>query len=823
MRGLATDILGKAMRDGSRPLYRLALADSAAVNGVLLPREAAIDAIESVISPARIADDTTATAHRSKSRMEGRGDSTFLTAPARGKESDLPNALGTAGSAAESQAALLMRIGWSANGEGIREVSVAGNVKSEDQATALATIEAGSGSSGSVVYRQSSGPNLFATAVTSGTNKSFVHEPVFRDPYIGRLTRKVAKENLDCELVNGLSDAVLVNYQQYSNSTPQPGLFLLDESWQRIVYGEDGYYWAKSWGNSDPNPQKNLQIPVGLVADGGNFSAHDWKVNMYVAECGDPPRVLRLIYDFQSHGFTFSDSLSLTSDALGPVDDCDLDDNGTPGDPADDMLWVLDGTHDRLLQFSCFGPKGIQRTFDIPYGGGPGQVRAPRRIAMGRTLTGNSDEIFVMDGPGRVLRFLIGSSQLTYEDQYVVNGSTFGGNNGFEDIAVDAYNQLYIATTYPATIRKLSPQLQQLAIFDHPGFGPEDLDMPRVVCVPRPTAGISGYADLLIGEEWTDRTGGQAFAIGIDATWLGYNVRPTSPNTAQLIYTASDPHYLSLAAWRWDDVAKVWVFYTEQAYGLKYSGQSDDVYFGTPYEECPTLTSYKLRLITQSTYERGPGLPRYADTMEAVVNLGDRKLSVIEPLHIGSPCVYYYPRYYAKLKAAPAPCSGGLTYTWYSMYSGYWGDLVFFNGGVPCTTLTGPMDSVEFQITPLPAGGSAAGQSLAGGELPLPTIFVDFHDGGGHRLISDVSLHFCDCAECPWFSDPNQDCVTDVFDVIMLIDIVFRGWPPVSDPSCPVPRGDLYCDGFIDVMDIITMIDVVFSGAPILCDPCLIP
>lgn len=125
-------------------------------------------------------------------------------------------------------------------------------------------------------------PSVASPSTTSGN--SFIHIPIFQNPHIDRLSQTISIQYVDCRLFESISDAALVNYQQSSTSPVQPGLFILDGSWNRIVYAEDGYNCVKSWGDSDPNPRLNLQIPVALVSDCGNFASEDWKVNMYVAE-----------------------------------------------------------------------------------------------------------------------------------------------------------------------------------------------------------------------------------------------------------------------------------------------------------------------------------------------------------------------------------------------------------------------------------------------------------------------------------------------------------------------------------------------------------
>lgn len=72
----------------------------------------------------------------------------------------------------------------------------------------------------------------------------------------------------------------------------------------------------------------------------------------------------------------------------------------------------------------------------------------------------------------------------------------------------------------------------------------------------------------------------------------------------------------------------------------------------------------------------------------------------------------------------------------------------------------------------------------------------------------------CDC-----HADPMCDGFHDVLDVVLAIDVAFRGHVPFRDASCPrhgsdiAGRSDVDCSGTTDIADVVRMIDVVFRGA----------
>jgi hypothetical protein len=93
-------------------------------------------------------------------------------------------------------------------------------------------------------------------------------------------------------------------------------------------------------------------------------------------------------------------------------------------------------------------------------------------------------------------------------------------------------------------------------------------------------------------------------------------------------------------------------------------------------------------------------------------------------------------------------------------------------------------------------------------------------DGGSPTGWDFATVKYTPCA-CDWArGDVEQDGVIDVFDVILLIQISFIGYPiPDPDPLCPNDVSDVNCDGPTDVFDVLNLIDIAFRGA-IACDPC---
>ena len=93
-----------------------------------------------------------------------------------------------------------------------------------------------------------------------------------------------------------------------------------------------------------------------------------------------------------------------------------------------------------------------------------------------------------------------------------------------------------------------------------------------------------------------------------------------------------------------------------------------------------------------------------------------------------------------------------------------------------------------------------------------------------------TSCDFCtgeiECV-CPCHADPQCDGVTNVLDVVTVVNVAFRGALAVIDPSCPEHdpggRTDVDCSGVTDVLDVVKTVNVAFRGADpvnMFCYPC---
>ena len=89
-------------------------------------------------------------------------------------------------------------------------------------------------------------------------------------------------------------------------------------------------------------------------------------------------------------------------------------------------------------------------------------------------------------------------------------------------------------------------------------------------------------------------------------------------------------------------------------------------------------------------------------------------------------------------------------------------------------------------------------------------LTIDFCPAGGfcqERLQFEVWHRYFKGDLC---GGPNRtpDCMVDVFDVVCLVDYIFRGGPLPNPPE----NADINCDEVNNVLDIVTLVDFVFRN-----------
>ncbi len=121
-------------------------------------------------------------------------------------------------------------------------------------------------------------------------------------------------------------------------------------------------------------------------------------------------------------------------------------------------------------------------------------------------------------------------------------------------------------------------------------------------------------------------------------------------------------------------------------------------------------------------------------------------------------------------------------------------------------------------------GGQVSGD-WSDGQIEFLTSFDT--DADGVYDYSDNCIGWANPTQepgCVHHGDPQANDVIDIFDVVIVIEIAFRGGEAIVDPDCPhglIGRTDVDCDGATGILDVTLLIDAAFrAGSSEFCDPC---
>ncbi len=100
----------------------------------------------------------------------------------------------------------------------------------------------------------------------------------------------------------------------------------------------------------------------------------------------------------------------------------------------------------------------------------------------------------------------------------------------------------------------------------------------------------------------------------------------------------------------------------------------------------------------------------------------------------------------------------------------------------------------------------------------LRDAFVGEEDGGVNFYRRDAAS-----CSCPFHGDPSGDGAQSVVDVVLTVNVAFRGLTDVSEADCCPHAGrvDHNCDCVVNVLDVVSIVSTAFRGGAPSCDPCL--
>lgn len=92
-----------------------------------------------------------------------------------------------------------------------------------------------------------------------------------------------------------------------------------------------------------------------------------------------------------------------------------------------------------------------------------------------------------------------------------------------------------------------------------------------------------------------------------------------------------------------------------------------------------------------------------------------------------------------------------------------------------------------------------------------PAMWFSFVDTQAHGYVPVFKKRTFVVANCGYSSgDPNYDGITNIVDVVYLVNYIFRS----GAPPCVEKSGDVSCDDEVTVVDIVYLIGYLFRGGP---------
>jgi hypothetical protein len=135
-----------------------------------------------------------------------------------------------------------------------------------------------------------------------------------------------------------------------------------------------------------------------------------------------------------------------------------------------------------------------------------------------------------------------------------------------------------------------------------------------------------------------------------------------------------------------------------------------------------------------------------------------------------------------------------------------------------CTYLGGSDQEQGYQVAVSRTQSAFVTGYTSSSDFPFAHALDSALSGNDDAFVARLDCH-CSCA-----ADPNCDhVISDVTDVILTINVAFRGALTFLEDTCPYERTDFDCSGATDILDVVKVINVAFRGVPAsstYCFPC---
>ncbi|GAB4324651.1 MAG: hypothetical protein Kow0074_17790 [Candidatus Zixiibacteriota bacterium] len=383
-----------------------------------------------------------------------------------------------------------------------------------------------------------------------------------------------------------------------------------------------------------------------------------------------------------------------------------------------------------------------------------------------------------------------------------------------------------MAAIFPTSrIYKLTPDLELLIVFDHEGEGETELLHPLDLANSTRTVDFLGFDNLIACEAWSENSGGQRYAIGVESSVTEYMVNPYS---VTITYTSSEPHNLHYVASR--SVSGQWEAVDSAYYGTRLAGTST-FFWEVPEHLRGISNTYEFALVTFSTYSPldVEGSTSLSDTLTIIEALGNQTPVITENIALtgfgcNELCAIWNEESSIAVSAVDYDSPGNLTYHWSTGTSSPATKFRNPTSGAWVTELSGPWNEVDFFVESPSPGGRILAPNQA-------EFVVDVEDGGGgitttSRTIVLAGIDGCtECSglmcDCSCHGDIDCNGQIDAVDLNLLIQIIYFNAESPVDDNCPhVGRADFNCNGIVDGVDLNALINFAFFVGSGPCDPC---
>lgn len=341
-------------------------------------------------------------------------------------------------------------------------------------------------------------------------NKTLIWQPISTEHGINRMTKSITLEKIDRQLFNKPYAGVLFSSVTQLTSAPYFSAryvqLVTDPGWNRIVYG-DYEGWLKAYGNADESPEA-LNHPHGIDRDAEG--------NVYVADTGNNRIVvLKLAGSGEATELEFQFDFGATQ-LMHPYDVA-WDDRSTPFESADDIIWVADTGHHRILGYALNNGQASVCYIFGEQGKEEGAFFEPKGLAIARFNGVSDGGVYVADtGNRRIVKLRVLDNRLEWLKAY--RGKD---ESQFTSLDVDHWGNVYTADRSYREIHKLSSQLQPLAkikgeddsLLDPLNF---QIVFGKVFIESENRQVWSGYDQAFAVEKWSERSGGERFQLGLD-------------------------------------------------------------------------------------------------------------------------------------------------------------------------------------------------------------------------------------------------------------------------------------------------------------------